>query len=76
MSRSDNTTPYRLWDHYGLTYNNAYRKWRCGPPHRSVIAADVRLASRRERRVAREKLRRGVEPLPYRPRHGVQWEAI
>jgi hypothetical protein len=74
MSRTDHHAPWRLWDHYGLTYHRGVRLFRC-TPHGSAVAEDVRIATRRARRKAREEMRRGLEPAPYRHRHQVQWDA-
>jgi hypothetical protein len=74
MSRTDHHAPWRLWDHYGLTFHDNVKLWRC-QPHKSVVAGDVRLANRRVRRKAREELRRGMEPAPYRNRHDVRYHA-
>lgn len=74
MSRTDNTLPWRLWRDNDLAFYRAHARWRAR--HHSVISADVRLASRRQRRTAREVLRRGETPEPYRHRHSVQWDAI
>lgn len=74
MSRTENTTPYRLWQRYGLVYTDAVKRYRFG--HHSYTKWAAQHANRRARRIAREQLRKGAQPEPYRPRNAVKWWAV
>jgi hypothetical protein len=76
MADTDNTTPYRLWDQYGLTYHSAVRLYRCNATRESKTKWIARRLNRQDRHDARAALRRGLEPAPRQPRNRVLYIVI
>lgn len=74
MADTDKDTPWKLWAHYGLHYDDPVRCFRFG--RRSRTGWTVRYMNRQDRFAVRAALRRGDEPEPRQPRNRAKRDAM
>lgn len=71
MSRTDKTNPYRVHIARGEEQHYNSKIWTNAP----YVGWAANQYARQARRRAKAALAKGVEPDPYRPRHGALWDA-